>query len=291
MRQIRAFIAVARCGSFTRAALQLHLSQPALTVQIRQIESALGVKLFDRNTRAVRLTRLGRELLPKLERLQLDFEAIIADSKGLAGGHRGVVRLACLPSVAASVLPAAVKSFNKMFPHVNFHLKDVSWHRVVAMVRSDEVDFGIGDIIPTEPGLDFIEIFEDKMQVIYPARHPIDRLSNVSLRTLSQYPLVMMDSETSARSMIDAAFAAAGCQIIRACEVMYVSTAAAMVQAGLGIAILPASSPEWRAYQGLKAKPIRESAFIRPVGIIKKSGQTLPPVSAAFAESLKTKAS
>ena len=84
LRQIRAFIVVARFSSFTRAADLLHLTQPALTVQIRQLEQALGVKLFDRNTRAVELTRIGRELLPVLERLLGEFDAVVVSTREMA---------------------------------------------------------------------------------------------------------------------------------------------------------------------------------------------------------------
>jgi DNA-binding transcriptional LysR family regulator len=94
LRQIRSFVAVSRLRSFTQAAKELHLSQPALTVQIRQLEEMLGMPLFDRNTRSVQPTRAGRELAPQLERLQLELETVLAQTREQAKGQRGVVRLA-----------------------------------------------------------------------------------------------------------------------------------------------------------------------------------------------------
>src|SRR5687768_8534664 len=95
LRQVRAFVSVARFGSFTRAAKLLNLTQPALTVQIRQLEQSLDVRLFDRNTRSVSLTRVGRELVPPFQRLLQEFDAIVVDTKDLAAKRHGIVRLAC----------------------------------------------------------------------------------------------------------------------------------------------------------------------------------------------------
>src|SRR5690242_21485013 len=105
LRHIRAFLAVARLGSFTRAAAELNVSQPALTVQIRQLEESLGVRLFDRNKRQVVLTQAGRNLLAPLKRVFTDLEAVMDASHDLAGLRRGSVAVATLPSVAAGILP------------------------------------------------------------------------------------------------------------------------------------------------------------------------------------------
>ena len=103
LRQIRAFVSVAHLKSFTRAANLLHLSQPALTVQIRRLEDALAVRLLDRNTRTVELTRVGRELAPVFQRLLRELDTVVIDTRDLAAKRYGVVRIAALPSVAAGL--------------------------------------------------------------------------------------------------------------------------------------------------------------------------------------------
>ena len=117
---------VARFSSFTRAADLLHLTQPALTVQIRQLEQALGVKLFDRSTRAVELTRTGRELLPVLERLLGEFDAVVVSTREMATMRYGTVRIAALPSVAATVLPPLIARFKQRHPHIRITVRDFS---------------------------------------------------------------------------------------------------------------------------------------------------------------------
>lgn len=111
VRQLRSFIAVAKLGSFTQAAAGLHVSQPTLTVQIKRLEEAVGVRLLDRNPRSVTLTRMGRDLLPALERILQDLDSVLGDARGVASERRGVVRIAALPSFAAGVLPDVIAEF------------------------------------------------------------------------------------------------------------------------------------------------------------------------------------
>ena len=114
--QIRAFLAVASHGSFTRAANALHVSQPALTVQIRQLEESLGIRLFDRDKHRVQITQAGRSLIVPFEKLLIDLDSIMNYSRELTGHQRGVVSMGILPSVAASLLPRVLKVFQRSIP-------------------------------------------------------------------------------------------------------------------------------------------------------------------------------
>ena len=124
LRHIRAFLALARAGSFTRAAAELHMAQPTLTVQIQQLEAAVGVKLFDRNKRHVALTQAGRDLLVPLERILIDVEAIAASTEELLEHRRGLVTVAALPSVAAGLLPRAIKKLSESYPGITVRVHD-----------------------------------------------------------------------------------------------------------------------------------------------------------------------
>lgn len=286
IRQIRSFIAVARSGSFTQAAGLLHVSQPTLTVQIRRLEESLRVRLFDRNTRSVELTRIGRDLLPVFERTLQDLDAVILDLRDAAAETRGIVRLAALPSYAAGPLPDAVKIFRETRPGVSFVLRDAIASRVVALVRSEEVDLGLtgGEVV--HPDLEILFSARDEMSVIHPQGHPIERAASVTAAVLAAYPLVLMHPDTSVRSVTDAAFAAVGLAPSPTAEATYMMTAVAMVRAGLGITILPSLTREVRAEPSLSTRPINDPNFARPIALIKRAGRTLPPVSEAFAKLL-----
>jgi DNA-binding transcriptional LysR family regulator len=282
LRQLRAFSTIARLASFTRAARVLNLSQPALTVQLRNLEAALGVKLLDRNSRSVALTRVGRELLPTLERVLHDLDAAVADTRGLAAQRHGVVRVAALPSYAAGMLADAISRFAGTHPRVRFEVKDAVSRRVLDMVKAEAADIGIAGSAQREPELEIVHRFHDRMCVVFPAGHPIARARIVGPRELAAHRLILMDPEISVRALVDAAFGAAGVMPTLACEATYMATAAAMVRAGLGITILPESAREIRAERGLRTRVIAHRHFRRAVTVIKKRGRTLPPAAHAF---------
>src|SRR5689334_18169275 len=141
LRQLQTFVTVARLGSFTRAAQLLHLSQPALTKQLRQLEEILGVRLLDRNTRTVGLTRIGKELAPVIDQLLREIATVVANTKGLAEKSRGVIRVAALPSICSTILPRAIAQFKNLYPGVSVILKDVLAQSLIQMVKAEEVDF------------------------------------------------------------------------------------------------------------------------------------------------------
>ena len=134
LRELEAFLGVARFGNFTRAARSLHMSQPALTVRIRHLEDALGVRLLDRTTRSVALTQVGREFLPVVERVLGEIDAVAVNARELAGKRRGLVTVAALPSIASTLLPATVAAFKTSHPGITVRLRDAVAQRVVSLV-------------------------------------------------------------------------------------------------------------------------------------------------------------
>src|SRR5690606_21734619 len=132
----------------------------------------------------------------------------------------------------------------------------------------------------------FIPFHEDHMQVLFPSGHPIGKLTKLSLQQLAKHPMVMMSTETSARATIDAAFSKAECYPYSACEVMNMMTAVAMVRAGLGFTILPASAIKQLAHPGVSTRLIDDSSSFRRVGIIKKPSRSLSPASELFIPAL-----
>jgi DNA-binding transcriptional LysR family regulator len=286
MRQVRAFVSVAHLKSFTRAAALLHVSQPALTVQIRKLEESLGIRLLDRNSRTVDITRVGRELLPVFQRVLHELDSVIMDTKALATQQHGVVRIAALPSFAAGLLPAIISRFRRSNPRMSFVVRDVIASRVNASVRSEEVDIGITGGELADPDLDILHLTHDQMHVVFPSQHPLERKRRITLEDLAELPLVLMDSGTSVRAIVDRAFVAAGRLPIPACEAIYMMTAVGMVKAGLGVAVLPASAKEVRAEPSLKSREIDDAAFARPIAVIKKRNRTLPPAAQLFVEQI-----
>jgi DNA-binding transcriptional LysR family regulator len=282
VRHVRAFVAVAQLKSFTRAATALNLSQPALTVQIRKLEEALRSRLLDRTSRSVEITRIGREVLPLLQRTLQDLDAVIADAHAKSAGRGGTVRVASLPSFAASVLPEVILACRKRNPGLGFVIRDAVASQVMRLVRSEEAELGITGGQVTDRDLEVLHEFEDRLCLVCPAAHPIARKRRIGLADLAQLPLVLTDPGTSVRAMVEGAFLGIGCRPVVACEATYMMTAVAMVRAGLGVTILPASAREIRAERGLRTRPIDDPSLIRKLAIIKRTGRTLTPACQAF---------
>jgi len=279
LRQLRAFAAVARHASFTRAAERLHLSQPALTVQIRELEAALEARLFDRNTRQVKLTAIGRELLPAFERVLGDLDALALGSRQLAAGNRGLVRIAALPSICATRLPEAIARLNATHPAIRVELRDTVAQRILALVASEEVDFGIGSFAGAERGFTLAELATDRLAAVYPKGHALDRRSSILVKDLAGWPLIFMDTQSSVRAHVERAFAARGIATAPAFEVTYMSTAVGLVKAGLGVSLLPTSALELELASGLRVRVLRDAALRRSISLIRKEGRSLSPAA------------
>jgi DNA-binding transcriptional LysR family regulator len=289
LRDVRAFVAVAQTASFTRAATRLHLSQPALTVQIRRLEETVGVRLFDRNSRNVALTPAGRELLPVLQKSLHDMEQVLADARSLADGSSGTVRIACLPTFAASLLPDLIQDVRKMVPRAGFQVRDGVASMVNTLVRNEETDIGLTGGETLDGAFDVLYSGVDRLVAVCPKAHPFARQPRIGLTDLASVPLVLTAQGTSVRAVVDAAFANARATPDVACEPTYMMTAVAMVRGGLGVTILPATAREVLAEPGLVVRPIDDPGFVRPIALIKKRGRTLPPLTEKFVAALLAK--
>lgn len=281
--QIRGFVTVASTGSFTRAAEVLHLSQPALTTRIRQMEEALDLRLLNRNTRSLELTEAGKELLPIFRRLVGDLESAISNAKDHSRKSNAIIRVACLPSAAATLLPDLISRFQTKRPEATFVVQDAVNSQIRALVRESHVDFGICVYEGEEPDLSFVDLFEDDLNVVYRPGHPLHTSKQVTTSELTQYPLILINRGSSIREAVERAFAASGVSASPACEVTYMSTAVALVQAGMGIAILPSTAIEVRS-AGILARRVDDGGFVRKLVLVKRKSATLSKVVQLFVD-------
>jgi LysR family transcriptional regulator, carnitine catabolism transcriptional activator len=286
LRHIEAFLAVARLGHFTRAAAALHVSQPALTVQIRQLEAALGVRLFDRNNRRVALTQAGRDLVAPLERISLDVASVVQHAHDLSAHRHGVVTVAALPSVAAGLLPRAIRALADAHQGIVVRVRDAIAGRVVELVRSGEADFGIGSLIRPDPELVVTPLFTDRLCAFAPADHPLAQKRRVRLRDVGAHPLILTGQDTSVRQIVERTLAAVRLPVQVAQEATYMTTAIGMVQAGLGIAILPESAMALDPAAPVRALSIREPVLTRQIAILTRTGRSLSPAAERLAQML-----
>ena len=287
LRHIEAFVAVARFGSFTRAAAALRISQPALTVQVRQLEAALGVRLFDRNNRRVALTQSGRDLVAPFERILLDVDAVVRHASDLSSHRRGVVTVAALPSIAAGLLPRAIRALVDRHDGIVVRVRDVTAGKIVELIKAGEVDFGIGSLVRPEPDVTEDSLFSDRLCAFVPPGHALARRRHVTLRQLSPHALILTRPDSSVRQIVDRAFEREHLPAHIAQEATYMTTAMAMVTAGLGLAVLPESALASPPVGGLRAIPIGSPAMTRQIGILTKTGRSFSPAAQKLVDALK----
>jgi DNA-binding transcriptional LysR family regulator len=289
IRHIRAFLSVARLGSFTKSALELHISQPALTVQIRQLEEWLGVRLFDRSKRHVAITPAGRDLLPFLARVLTDLETVMDMGRELTGIKRGTVGIATLPSMAADLLPTAMLRFREEHPGVNVRVSDVIADQIPELVKQETVDFGISSKLAPDKELEIEDLLIDQLCVFFPEKHPLSSQPEPTLRDVAVWPLILTTHGTSVRAIVDRAIEKEELSISLSCEASYMSTAIGMVRAGLGVSILPASMVHI-IREGVRMMPIHTPGLTRKIGILRKRNRSLSPAATHFIKALKTAA-
>ncbi|TCK35062.1 regulatory helix-turn-helix LysR family protein [Paraburkholderia sp. BL8N3] len=173
IRHIRAFVAVAKHRSLTRAAESLFVTQSALSLTIQHLEDDLGVSLFDRSTRRLDLTQAGEEFLPSAERLLQDFDSSIREMRALGKRERGKVGVAAVPSVMALLLPEAVAAYIDAFPNIDIYLREDNSEAVQQRIVDGDVDFGICSPWEPDAELVFEPLFEDCFGVVFAPHHPL----------------------------------------------------------------------------------------------------------------------
>jgi LysR family carnitine catabolism transcriptional activator len=286
IQHIRAFLAVAQTGSFSRAAVAVNLSPSALTVQIQQLEDWLGVALLERSPRHVSLTSAGQSALLPMEKLLLDLENIVTASRDLASLRRGVVTIAALPSLCASTLPPLLKQFREQFPGVEVRLRDVVAQRIDTLVRDGEVDFGLGVRARMSHGLEFQVVMEDRLCLFIPVDHPLAKRRSVTLGELTAQPIILTGRDSSVRELVEQLFADAQLPLSPGLEANYMSTVLALVRQGLGMSLLPESADDGR--DDLVKVPVDHPGVTRSIGLITRTGQTMAPAALQFIEMLQS---
>ncbi len=287
LRQLRVFAAVARLGNFTRAAERLNLSQPSLSLHMRQLEKSLGIRLLDRSTRAVSLTRAGEDFLPVAERLLEDFQQAVRSVADLAAHRRGRVVASVLPSVAADLLPRALAALREQHPGIAVSIRDEVAEQIVARVRSGEADFGVGAMDGLDADVESVALLRDELVAVMPQEHPLARVAKPSWRALARYPFVAMSRDSSVRRLTDQAFAQNGLPNAPAYEAKYMSSAIGLVGQGLGVAALPSSARLMVEQAGLHHARLTDPVMRRQIGVLSRQGRSLSPAAEALVAILR----
>lgn len=278
-RRLEAFAAVARERSFTRAALDLHISQSGLSQQIAALERELDVRLFDRTRRRVVLTPSGEALLSWTERLLTDVEGArraVAVAQGRLGGP---LRIAASRTISGYVLPRPLAALVAQHPDVRPVVVAENTERVVQLLLGGAVDVGF---VEGEVGVSTVDLrpfHRDELVVLAPAGHRFAAVDEVSAAELAEEPFITREPGSGTRQITEVALARLGAPALRVvAELSGIEAIKNSVASGLGVSIVSALAVQDELREGiLIARPVAGASLHRDLAAVTAVGQPLLP--------------
>jgi LysR family transcriptional regulator, carnitine catabolism transcriptional activator len=287
VRQLEVLVAAADAPTFTEAARNLGISQPSLSEAVRRMESELGASLFDRSTRSVVLTADGRHTVAVAREMLREFRLGLESIADRSRARRARVTIASLPSVACAVLPPAVRGLLLQHQGTEIALHDVLHERAIALVRDGIADLAVTVRPAALDGLDFADLGADALHLVCRRDHGLAAKRRPVWRDFAGQPFVALARTSSVRRLTDAAFVHAGVALEPAYEAEQIPSAAAFVEAGLGVTALPGLTLAMVKGTGLIARPIGGPQMRRQIGIATLAGRTMSPAAASLVSHLR----
>ncbi|HBZ05833.1 MAG TPA: LysR family transcriptional regulator [Massilia sp.] len=286
LRQMRAFVAVAKTGNFTLAAQSLHVTQSALSGLIKELEQTLGARVVDRSTRKITLTDIGRELYPLFSQMIDDLDGALANVADHTQLRKGIVRIAAPQLMCCTLLPEAIAAYRAGLPDIEVRLADSEVDSVIARVLSGESDIGIGPEREPTPLLEARELFEMPFALVFPPGHPLEEAERVTWQDVTRFPFIALQGQFTERLLADMHALLRELPLKPANEVNFMTTALAMVSAGLGVTVcLPYAEPLARLYR-LHMRPLEEPMLTRRFFVYTRAGRSLSPAAESFIDFL-----
>ncbi|GJG95352.1 LysR family transcriptional regulator [Cupriavidus pauculus] len=284
--QLKAFAAVARQKSFTRAAAELGLTQSAISRSVRELEEEIDQRLFDRTTRQVELTDAGETLSQRICHLIEEVEQTLRESHGTGKPSQGTVQIATDPVLSSMSLPMWVAGCRKAWPGIGITLRDRSHESVLQSVRSGEVDFGIAsnpgpcDDLYCEP------LCADPLQAVLPADHPLAARDSLGWGELADASVLALDQNSGVQPAVERALST---YHVRPGSLQLLGHFAAifgMVAMGLGIGVVPSRAQASGMAPAAVLRPLRPQVTSN-VMLVRRKSRSLKPNAAAVWDNLR----
>ena len=284
VRQLRAFVAIARLHSFTRAAEQLHITQSGLSGMVRDMEQQLDCRLFERTTRTVALTGHGQAFLPVATRMLADLDAAAASLGQLSSLERRRLAVGATPVIASSILPKACAEFASMHLGVQVDVHDLDRAQIRARVLDGTLDAGFGVFLDSASGLRRLPLLKTPLVLVSPGRET--RVKAVRWSALAEARMLALPAINPIQQLVDAHLPRPRPGIPPAPAFNQLHTLLAMVEAGAGNAVLPSFVSTAAARYGVTLQPIVHPKVDVEFYEITKSGRPRSTLLTEFAQAL-----
>jgi DNA-binding transcriptional LysR family regulator len=281
---LQAFVTVAELGAFNKAADKLHLTQAALSRRIQKLEHYLGLKLIDRTTRQMALTPVGRDLLPKARALVQDMASTFGQLKDASKAGKGHFTLACVPTLATSVLPVLIRQYRDQLPGNRIRLVDASASEIREAVLGHQAELGMTVQGVRHSDLEETVLFEDPLMFYCRSTHPLSQRPSLTWSDMDLDDLIVVSSFTGTRIVMNYQLAKKGIELQGQYEVQHHATALNLVAAGVGCAIMPATTCGDGDRPGVVRIALKSPVVRRKIVLVRRKGATLSPAAQAFSD-------
>lgn len=273
LNDLYAFRALVEYGNFRVAAESICLSQSALSRRIEKLEAALGNRLFDRTTRRVSLTLYGQNFAERSTQLLDNVESMLADVDKASEERTGLITVATVPSAACYFMPDVIRRFQSRYPRVRVKLIDSSAGNVMDAVARSQADFGICFAGNLSSEIEFFPLVEDVYVAACRKDHPLAQKSQLTWQAFFQQDYISLDKTSGNRNLLDRLLGDIIPERPSVCETRHVTTMLGMVEAGIGIAAVPAMSMPTSEHTLLTPLPLVAPEVKRTVGLIRRRGR------------------
>jgi LysR family hydrogen peroxide-inducible transcriptional activator len=260
LKQLRYFTTVARTGHFGWAAEQCAITQPALSMQIQELEKELGLQLLERGRKGVALTVGGREIADRAARVLADVRDLVDSARHLSGSFSGPFRFGAIPSIAPYLLPQLLPLIRARYPELDLHLRETRTHRLLEELVGGDLDLVLLALPVEHPGVETLSLFEDRFLLAVPASRSIAKNVRATPDLLREDRLLLLEEGHCLRDQALAFCHLRQVESIDTFGASSLSTIVQMVSNGLGLTLLPELSLELEA----KRADIRLMRFANP---------------------------
>ncbi|MDP4098168.1 LysR family transcriptional regulator [Paenibacillus sp. P96] len=277
--QLQYFLTVARLQHMTEAARSLHVTQSSLSKTIQRLEEDIGVPLFDRTGRKLRLNEFGHSFLRRAERALFELEQGKQEIHDLSSPEHGTIELAV---TNASTLPNILSKFRKKHPHTQFHVQMLTTQEMLTLLQRGEVDFGLSSPPIQGDDIECQIVFSDPILVAVPKGHRLSDRSSVSLAELKDESFVGVKKGYHTRDLVDSVFESAGFVPKYVYEGNEPARLSAFVEAGIGIAFMPASA--MNAREQIQYLRVEEHELVREIALLRHKSRYISRAALEFRE-------
>ena len=284
IRQLRAFVAIAESGTFTAGALRVHVTQAAISMQIRQLENEIGAKVFVRAPRHVILTEAGEQLLRRARQILREHDAALDEIAELAGAERGRLRIGSASAmVLTDQLPVILAELRSQHPGAEIGVTSGTSEVLVDQILAGDIDIAFVSLPVDVRGIKTERLSEDQLVAIASPRHKLAKQRTISAYTLAGERLILGERGGNTRRLIDQFFAQAGVTLHVAMELSRQQAIRRMVEADMGVGIVPLQSVIEEVDSGKLVRWWIEGAQINwELGIAQLTGGYESPIMQTF---------